>query len=139
MKSIVEQLNYLSILEVLIVLGSFLFSSINFYINQNFVNSTQIGLPVQTPLLILIIGFVVLILFFIGVVMKVRSISHFSAVCILTLVQLWLTYRFLSVGVDIDLAYSFLFTTVYFLLLSAVHFYIAHKIMKNLERREFII
>ena len=139
MKTAKQQLRTLGVSEFLIFLASFLFVGLDIYAQRYLAQDPEFEYPKQMSFLPLILGFVVLIVFFISIIVKVRSILQFSVVCVLTMVQLWLSFCFLSSGSYPFLEYSETSGIVYFAVLSGLHFYIAKRMMQALNAHEFVM
>ena len=138
MKTVRRQLWYLGIVELVIFFGTFLFIALDFYAQQYRTHLPQLADSQQMSFLSMMIGFVIFLVFFIVVIRKVRSILQFSVVCVLTLVQLWITYSFLSSGAYSYLEYSVSLGMSWFVILSGLHLYIAKRILQTLNEHEFV-
>ena len=138
MKTVKQQFYMLGFFELLIFLASFLFMGLDFYAQYYLSQNPQIDVHKTFSFLPLIVGLVVLVVFFISIIIKVRSILQFSVVCILALVQLWLSFSFLSSGSHPDLEYSESLGMLYFAILSGLHFYVAKRLLQALNQHEFI-
>lgn len=138
-KTTQQQLKFLSIFEFLIFLATFSFMGLDVYAQHYLAQNPEIVVHKTFSFLPLMIGLVVLVSFFISMIIKVRSVLQFSVVCLLALVQLWLSYCFLSSGAYPFLEYSASLGTVIFIVLSGLHFHVGHRLMNVLNQQEFVL
>lgn len=139
MKTTQQQLKFFGVFELLIFLATFSFIGLDIYAQQYLAQNPQVDVHKAFSFLPLLIGLVVLIIFFISIIVKVRSILQFSVACLLALVQLWLSYCFLSSGAYPFFEYSASLGMAVFVMLSGLHFYVGHRLMKALNQHEFVL
>ena len=138
MKTTQQQLKFFGVFELLIFFATFSFVGLDVYAQQYLAQNPQIDVHKTFSFLPLLIGLVVLIIF-LSIIIKVRSVSQFSVACLLALVQLWLSYCFLSSGAYPFFEYSASLGMAVFILLSGLHFYVGHRLMKALNQQEFVL
>ena len=129
---------YLALSELILVISACLFWLFDLSSAHEIAQHPVVELQQEMPMIQAILAFVLLGVFFIYMMLGVKSLLQFSVAGVMVLVQMWISFLFIGSGSDSVMTSTSLLSLSLFGILTVLHFFLAKLSLKALHQHEFV-
>ena len=129
---------YLALSELILAMSACLFWLFDLSSAHEIAQHPVVELQQEMPMIQAILAFVLLGVFFIYMMLGVKSLLQFSVAGVMVLVQMWISFLFIGSGSDSVMTSTSLLSLSLFGILTVLHFFLAKLSLKALHQHEFV-
>ena len=129
---------YLALSELILAISACLFWLFDLSSAHEIAQHPVVELQQEMPMIQAILAFVLLGVFFIYMMLRVKSLLQFSVAGVMVLVQMWISFLFIGSGSDSVMTSTSLLSLSLFGILTVLHFFLAKLSLKALHQHEFV-
>ena len=129
---------YLALSELILAMSACSFGLFDRSSAHEITQHPVVKLQQEMPMIQAILAFVLLGVFFIYMMLGVKSLLQFSVAGVMVLVQMWISFLFIGSGSDAVMTSTSLLSLSLFGVLTALHFFLARLSLKALHQHEFM-
>ncbi len=129
---------YLALSELILAISACLFWLFDLSSAHEIAQHPVVELQQEMPMIQAILAFVLLGVFFIYMMLGVKSLLQFSVAGVMVLVQMWISFLFIGSGSDSVMTSTSLLSLSLFGILTVLHFFLAKLSLKALHQHEFV-
>ena len=129
---------YLALSELILAMSACLFWLFDLSSVHEIAQHPVVELQQEMPMIQAILAFVLLGVFFIYMMLGVKSLLQFSVAGVMVLVQMWISFLFIGSGSDSVMTSTSLLSLSLFGILTVLHFFLAKLSLKALHQHEFV-